>query len=159
MNPRVVTFHYELLNDKGETLDSSRAGEPFTIMEGGMQIIPGLEAELLKMKSGEKKRVRVPVAEAYGAVDDKLKMKVERARLPQGDLKVGMQFDSGKRTGSKIFTVTAIEGDQVSLDGNHPLAGHDLTFDVEVTVFREATEKEMDHGHAHGSDGHKSHSH
>jgi FKBP-type peptidyl-prolyl cis-trans isomerase SlyD len=154
---RVLSFHYVLTNKKGETIDSSRKGEPFAVLEGAHQIIPGLEAELFKMNTGEKKRIDVPAALAYGAHNETMKIKVPRSKLPAGDFQVGTRFSAGPQGDGPIFIVTAIEGDMVSLDGNHPLAGEDLTFDVEVTDIREATAEETTHGHAHGPEGHHHH--
>ena len=154
---RVLSFHYLLTNNRGETVDSSQGSSPLQVLEGKHQIIPGLEEELFKMAVGEKKKIFVPVAKAYGAINDKLKMKISRSRLPEGDIQVGMQFRGGTEPNSPIFTVTQIEGDNVHLDGNHSLAGEDLTFDVEVTEIREATSEELQHGHAHGPEGHHHH--
>ncbi len=153
MSKRVLSFHYVLTNKKGETIDSSRGHEPMPVLEGSQQIIPGLEVELFKMKVGDKKKVDVSADQAYGVVREDLRVKVQRDQLPEGDIKVGVQFSAGEGHGP-VFTVTKIEEDGISLDGNHPLAGVDLTFDVEVTEIREATAEELQHGHAHGPHGH-----
>ncbi len=160
MKNRVLSFHYVLTNKQGEVLDSSKDRGPFRVLEGRKQIIPGLEEELFKMNVGDKKKVHVPAAKAYGVVDEKLKIKIERNQLPEGDIQIGTQFstdnsDSGGHGHGPIFTVTQIEGDRVHLDGNPPLAGEDLTFDVEITEIREATANELQHGHAHGPEGHE----
>lgn len=154
MTKRVLSFHYTLTNNAGQAIDSSRGQEPFAVMEGSRQIIPGLETELFQMKAGEKKTVHLKAAQAYGIVNEKLRVKVPRTKLPEGDLKVGSQFHGGDKTNHIVFTVIGIEGDDIMLDGNHPLAGQDLTFDVEVTGIREATPEELTHGHAHGAGGH-----
>lgn len=154
MSGRVLSFHYTLTNKKGEKIDDSRSGNPFPVMEGAQQILPALEVELFKMNVGDTKVVELAAADAYGEYNEKLKLKVDRAKLPEGELKEGMQFHGGEEPTAPIFTVLSIEGDQVELDGNHPLAGEDLTFDVEVTEIREATKEELEHGHAHGPDGH-----
>ena len=157
MSDRVLTFHYTLTNTSGEELDTSRKGEPFAVMEGRKQIIPALQAELFKMKKGEKKKVSLEASQAYGKHDEKLKMKISRAKLPPGKIQVGAQFRGGPHEDAPLFAVTKIEGDVVHLDGNHPLAGVDLVFDVEVMEIREATAEEVSHGHAHGAHGHHSH--
>lgn len=157
MSTRVLAFHYVLSNRSGEVLDSSRQGEPFQVMEGSRQILPGLEEALFKMKLGEKKKVQLDASNAYGQKDEKLKMKVSRKKLPAGELKIGSRFTGGPGPNAPVFTVTQIEGEDVFLDGNHPLAGVDLTFEVEVMEMREATAEEMSHGHAHGPHGHHSH--
>ncbi len=154
MSPRVLSFHYILTNDAGTQIDTSRQGEPFPVMEGAHQIIPGLEEELFKMQQNEKKTVRIPAEKAYGPIVEQLKIKVNRSRLPAGEIKVGSQFHGGDQTNHLVFTVTGVEGDEISLDGNHPLAGQPLTFEVEVMSVREATEQELAHGHAHGPEGH-----
>ncbi len=155
MAPRVLFFHYVLTNTAGEELDSSRGGEPLGVLEGSRQIIPGLEEELFKMQAGDKKKVDVAAAQAYGPVYDQLKITIGREKLPQGDIQVGTRFRGGKEPDAPIFMVTKIEGEEVHLDGNHPLAGQDLSFDVEVTEIREATEEEQQHGHPHGAGGHQ----
>lgn len=152
MAERIFSFHYTLTNDKGEVLDSSREGDPLQFLEGRQQIIPGLEAELCRMLLGQKKSVFVAAADAYGPVMEELKVTVNRSQLPPGEVQVGTQF-SGANEGP-VFSVTRIEGEMIHLDGNHPLAGMDLTFDVELTEVREATADELQHGHAHGPDGH-----
>ncbi len=154
MSSRVLSFHYDLTNAAGEALDSSRKGEPFFVMEGSHQILPGLEEALFKMKQGEKKRVELPAAQAYGTHDKKLQMKISREKLPAGDLEVGTRFRGGPDQHAPIFTVIRIEGSDIFLDGNHPLAGVDLVFDVEVMEVREAMAEELTHGHAHGPHGH-----
>ncbi len=151
---RVLSFHYVLTNAKGETLDTSRKGEPFHVMEASKQILPGLETVLFQMKLGEKKTVSLEAEQAYGKRNDKLKMKLNRSQLPAGELKIGTRFKGGPEPHAPVFTVMQIEGDIVFLDGNHPLAGEDLTFEVEVMETREATAEELSHGHAHGAHGH-----
>lgn len=153
MSKRVLSFHYILTNTKGDVIDTSRSGgHAFPVLEGAQQIIPGLEAELFKMSVGEKKKVQVAAAQAYGVVREDLKVKVPKTQLPAGDIHVGMQLSAGDH--GPVFVVTSVETEHVHLDGNHPLAGQDLTFDVEVTEIRAATEEELQHGHAHGPHGH-----
>lgn len=154
MGCRVLSFHYVLTNDKGEVLDSSRNTDPFQVMEGKQQIIPVLEEALLAMSVGEKKQVHVPADLGYGPVHENLRIKVNRGQLPPENVKVGTQFTARETGENVIFTITKIEGEEVFLDGNHPLAGVDLNFDVEVMAVREATAEEQEHGHAHGEGGH-----
>ena len=155
MAQRVLFFHYVLTNKQGETLDSSRDTEPLAVLEGSQQIIPGLEEELFKLKTGDKKKIEVTSDKAYGPVNDQLRVKVNRSQLPEGELEVGARFKGGNDDVQFVFTVIKIEGDEVYLDGNHPLAGQDLTFDVEVSGMREATAEELQHGHIHGEGGHQ----
>lgn len=154
---RVVSFHYVLFNREGQQLDSSRSGQPFPVMEGKQQIIPGLEEELFKMNKGDKKKIHIPADKAYGQINEKMKIKIGREKLPQGDIQIGTRFAAGPEPHAPVFIVIKIEGNEVHLDGNHPLAGEDLTFEVEVMEVREATEEELQHGHAHGPEGHHHH--
>ena len=160
MKPQVIAFHYNLSDKAGKAIESSRKGEPLICLEGAGQILPGLEVALSALKIGEKKTVKLSAADAYGEHDAKLLVKVPKSQLPpsDGELKKGFQFQSETPEGHlQIFTVTALNEKEVTLDGNHPLAGQDLTFDVEVTEKRDATEEELQHGHAHGGDGHHHH--
>jgi FKBP-type peptidyl-prolyl cis-trans isomerase SlyD len=154
MANRVLSFHYTLKDQKGETIETSQGHGPLTVLEGRGQIIPKLEAELVKMKVGEKKNVFVSHIEAYGAYNDKLIRKVNVKDLPKKNPKIGDEFEVAAGTRKTLVTITEINGDEITLDGNHPLAGKDLTFDVELTEERPATAEEMAHGHAHGPGGH-----
>lgn len=153
--PRVVSFNYTLRDPNGRVLDTSAGGDPITYLEGAGQIIDGLDESLRTVGAGQKSRVHVPASKAYGERDPAQMQKVKRDVLPvDGELKVGDQFQTGPDRHSPVVTVTAIEGDEVLLDANHPLAGVDLTFDVEVVAAREATAEELQHGHAHrGGEG------
>lgn len=151
---KVIGFHYTLTDASGTVLDSSRdGGEPLLFLEGSGNIISGLEKELLTLKVGDKKVVKVAAKEAYGEKRDDMIAKVPKTQFGQ-EVKIGDRFQSGPGHQSPIFTVIAVAADEVTLDGNHPLAGVDLTFDVEITSTREATKDEMSHGHAHGEGGH-----
>lgn len=149
--PRVVSFHYTLRDPSGRVLDSSAGGEPVTYLEGAGQIIDGLDRRLRAAEAGLKSRVQVPAAEAYGSRDPAQVQRVKRALLPiEGELQVGDTFQAGEDRFAPVVTVAAVEGEEVLLDANHPLAGVDLTFDVEVVSARAATAEELRHGHAHG---------
>ncbi len=154
MPQRVISFHYTLTDGSGQVIDSSEGQAPLSYMEGVGQIIPGLERQMAALKKGEKKKIGVPAAEAYGLRDDKKVIKVPREKLPKQDAKVGDQFTGGQGPNAPIFVVIEAGLNEVTLDGNHPLAGMDLTFDVELTDLREATAEEITHGHAHGEHGH-----
>lgn len=152
---RVVSIHYTLTDDKGTVIDSSRGSEPLQYLEGAGNIIPGLEKEVAKMATGDKKKVKIPAAQAYGEKRADMVLEVPRTQFP-ADMtpKVGDRFRGGAEAHAPVFTVLAVDKDKVKLDGNHPLAGQDLNFDVEVTEMRAATAEEISHGHAHGPDGH-----
>jgi FKBP-type peptidyl-prolyl cis-trans isomerase SlyD len=150
---RVVSFHYTLKNSAGEVLDSSEGDAPLSYLENSGHIIPGLEAALKDMKVGDKKNVSVPAKDAYGEHRDDLIVTANKNQFPSdAKLKKGDQFRTGAH--SPVFTVVDVTDTQVKLDGNHPLAGQDLSFDVEITEMRDATEEEIAHGHAHGPNGH-----
>jgi FKBP-type peptidyl-prolyl cis-trans isomerase SlyD len=156
--PRVVTFHYTLRDPAGKVIDTSAGGEPVTYLEGAGQIIDGLDTRLRETAAGAKTRVQVPAAQAYGERDPAQIQRVKRAVLPvDGELKPGDSFQAGADRYAPVVTVAAIEGDEVLLDANHPLAGVDLTFDVEVVSARPANAEELRHGHAHGADGRSGH--
>lgn len=151
---RVLSFHYTLKNATGQVLDTSRGQDPFPVLEGSRQIIPALEEELFKLGVNDRREIFLTADQAYGPVNERLRITVSRSKLPEGDIEVGTQFKAGKDPRDPVFTVTKIEGDDVSLDGNHPLAGEDLCFDVEIVEIRDATPEEQTHGHAHGPHGH-----
>jgi FKBP-type peptidyl-prolyl cis-trans isomerase SlyD len=154
MKPNVVTFHYTLHDPQGALLDTSRGGEPVVYLEGAGQIIDGLDARLRGRPAGAKATVLVPAAEAYGARDASLVQKLPRSRLPvEGELRAGDRFQAGPDRHAPVVTVVSVEGDEVLLDANHPLAGVDLTFEVEIVAVRAAAADERRHGHAHGPDG------
>jgi FKBP-type peptidyl-prolyl cis-trans isomerase SlyD len=143
--PRVVSFNYTLRDPSGRVLDTSAGGAPITYVEGAGMIIEGLDEELRAATAGQKTRVTVPAAKAYGERDPEQMQKVSRGVLPiEGELKVGDQFQTGPDRHAPVVTVAAIEGDDVLLDANHPLAGVDLTFDVEIVAAREATAEELE---------------
>ena len=150
----VVTFHYTLKGDSDEVIDSSAGGEPLAYLHGHGNIVPGLERELAGKSVGDRLQVRVPAAQGYGEYDRALVQKVPRRALKGiASLRVGLRLQAGDQP----VTVTHIAGDMVTLDGNHPLAGQNLNFDVEITAVRPATEAELAHGHVHGDGGHHHH--
>ena len=152
----VVAFHYTLTNDAGEVLDSSEGREPLTYLHGAGNIIPGLEKELEGRQSGDKLQVAVNPEEGYGETQPALVQEVPRDAF-QGveNVEPGMQFQAQTQGGPLMVTVTKVEGDTVTVDGNHPLAGQKLNFDVEIAEVREATSEEVEHGHVHGEGGHQ----
>lgn len=143
MTPRHLSFHYTLRNREGRVLDTSRGTPPLSCVEGAGQIIEGLEEPLLQMSEGETRHVVVPPERAYGLREAALVQKVPRAHLPVDDLKVGDQFQTGPDRQAPVVTVRAIEGEEVLLDANHPLAGEELHFEVEVVALRAATPAEL----------------
>ena len=151
----VAAFHYTLTNDAGDVVDSSDGREPLTYLHGEGQIVPGLENALEGRVAGDKLNVDVTPAEGYGVSQPELVQVVPREAF-QGveDLQPGMQFQGRNDQGSINVTIAKIEGDQVTVDGNHPLAGETLHFAVEITDVRDASDEEKSHGHVHGEGGH-----
>lgn len=143
MTPRLLTFHYTLRDTGGRVLDTSRGGEPMSCVEGAGQIIEGLEEALRQMTAGEVRHVVVPPERGYGRREADLVQKVPKSRLPVADIKVGEQFQTGPDRQAPVVTVVAIEGDEVMLDANHPLAGQELQFEVELVTARTATHTEL----------------
>lgn len=150
---RVLSFNYTLKDVNGHTLDASSEG-PLAFLEGTGQIIPALEAQIKDMTAGEKKNVKLKAVDAYGLVDEKMTMKVPKQELAHLKIEVGgfLQLNLGEQM--KVVRIAAIAEEEVILDGNHPLAGMDLEFDIEMVESRSATEEEVSHGHAHGPHGH-----
>jgi len=152
---QVVSIHYTLRNDAGEVLDRSADGEPLTYLHGHGNLVPGLERELTGKNTGDKLQVKIAPAEAYGEYDKALVQKVPRRALKGvPNVKVGMRLQANTEHGVQALTVTHLAGDMVTLDGNHPLAGQHLNFEVEVGEVRAATAEELAHGHVHGPGGH-----
>ena len=153
---KVVQMHYHLTDENGTVLDSSKGREPLSYIQGIGNIIVGLEKEMADKIVGDKLNVVVIPSEGYGERDEKLVQVVPKSGF-QGDeeLTVGMQVQVGTQDGQAIATVAQIEGEDVTLDVNHPLAGATLTFDVEVVDVRDATEEELEHGHVHDPGGHQ----
>lgn len=151
----VVYIHYTLTNDAGETLDTSLGGEPLVYLHGFGGIIPGLENALAGKTAGDTLIVSVLPEQAYGPYDETKVETMPRSAL-QGidEIETGMQLQAHSPDGLVIATVIDVDDEEVTLDGNHPLAGETLTFDVEVMEVREATAEELAHGHVHGAHGH-----
>lgn len=156
-NNSAVSIHYTLTDDEGNQLDSSRErGEPLAYLHGAGNIIPGLENALLEREEGDSLKVTVEPAEAYGERQDALIQQAPRSAFGENaEIEVGMQFQAETEAGTRIFTIAGIDGDDITVDANHPLAGNRLHFDVEVTDVRAASDEEMEHGHIHGEGGHQ----
>ena len=152
---KVIGFHYTLKNDAGEVLDSSVGHDPMLYLAGSGQVLLTLDAVIQEMAIGETKSVTLPAKDGYGEVNPALKQNVKIGQFPPGtDVKPGLQFRAGNDPRSPMFRVINVLGEEVFIDGNHPLAGETLHFDVEITESRDATDDEIAHGHAHGPGGH-----
>jgi len=152
---RVVLIHYTLTNDAGEVLDSSEGNEPLGYLHGRGNLIQGLESKLSGRVAGDTLDVRVAPGDGYGDIDPTLTQDVPRSAFPDdADLQVGKRFQTQSDRGPQVVVVTHVSDESVRVDGNHPLAGQYLNFEVEVTDVREATDEELSHGHVHGAGGH-----
>lgn len=154
MNPRVFAFNYTLRSHSGEVLDASEANQPLPFLEGAGQILPALEKQVLLMAEGDKKKISLTAEEAYGPQRDNLIMDVdakEFAHIP--DLEEGAYLQLDLKDQIKVVRVTKMTPEKVTIDGNHPLAGQALEFDIEIVLIREATPIEITHKHAHGLHG------
>lgn len=146
-----VSIHYTLTNSAGETLDSTKGEEPMVYLHGAGQIISGLEDALKGKNVGDHLNTTIAPAEAYGEIREDMVQEVPLSMFEGIDkVEVGMQFHADASHGVNVVTITKIDGDHATVDGNHPMAGQALTFDVEVVDIRPATEDELSHQHIHG---------
>lgn len=152
----VVQIHYTLTGDDGETFDTSRNGEPLEYLHGNGNLIPGLEAQLEGKEAGDSLVAVVPPTGAYGFSDERLIAKVPRTQFDsEAPLEVGMRFQADTMAGPMIVRITEITDDEITVDGNHELAGKTLHFDVDVISVREALPEELvpQHGCGGGCGG------
>jgi FKBP-type peptidyl-prolyl cis-trans isomerase SlyD len=156
---KVVSIHYTLRDDDGDVIDSSSGGEPLEYLHGAGNIVPGLENAMAGKAIGDKFKVTVTPAEGYGDVEGDGPREVPRSAFPKdAELEEGMQlFVRGPDGEPFPVWVVAVHDDHVLLDANHPLAGENLHFEVEVVAMRDATKEEVEHGHPHGPGGHHHH--
>ena len=156
----VASLAYVLTNTQGETLDQADTQQPFVYMHGAHNIIPGLENALTGKQAGDTLEVTIPPEQAYGLKDDSLMQEVPRsmfAGVEEEQIIPGAEFHAQTNAGMQTIVITAVNGDTITIDGNHPLAGQTLHFDVTVLDVRAATKDEICHGHAHGPGGHHHH--
>lgn len=152
---KVVVIDYTLTDDQGAVIDSSKDGEPMAYIQGMNNIIPGLENALDGKQAGDSLKVTVQPGEGYGERDDAMRQEVPREMFDtEESIQVGMQFHASD--GDRVHVVTVVDATDthVTVDGNHPLAGQTLNFDVTVVEVRNPTAEEMEHGHVHGPGGH-----
>jgi FKBP-type peptidyl-prolyl cis-trans isomerase SlyD len=152
---KVVTIDYTLKDDTGNVIDSSQGGPGLAYLHGASNIIPGLENALAGKNQGDSVNVSVQPEEAYGQRDDSMIQTVPSDMFEGTEVQVGAQYQAMTPEGHPLtITVMEIKDDGVVIDGNHPLAGQTLHFDVTITEVRDATKEELDHGHVHGPGGH-----
>jgi len=152
---KVVILDYVLTDDAGQVLDQSENGQ-FAYLHGASNIIPGLENALAGKSAGDTFEVSVTPKDGYGERNDSMvqTVSIEMFESPE-HVEVGQQFHAQSPDGGHIvITISHIDGDQVTIDGNHPLAGQQLNFKGTVVAVRDASVEELDHGHVHGAGGH-----
>ena len=153
---KTVSFHYTLKNAEGEEMESSKDKDPMSYLHGANNIIAGLEIAMEGRNTGDSFEVTVQPEEAYGLRNEKNVQRIPLKRLKGvGPISIGQVLNLQKKEGNVQVTVLKIGRFNADVDGNHPLAGEQLTFAVEITDVREATEEESSHGHAHGPGGHQ----
>ena len=151
---KVVSFHYTLTNDKGEQIESSRDREPMAYLHGYRNIIPGLENAMAGRDVGDTFEVTVEPVEAYGERNPDAVQRISAKHFPNlRQLSPGQMVQLQTKQGPIQAVIVKVGRFNVDVDANHPLAGQTLTFDVEVTDIRDATQEEIDHGHVHGPGG------
>jgi FKBP-type peptidyl-prolyl cis-trans isomerase SlyD len=147
---KVVEIDYTLKDENGDVLDSSEGRQPLSYIQGIGNLIPGVESALEGKSSGERVEITVPPETGYGVRDDSLLLTIEREKFGEvEDLQQGLRFRMDTPDGPMIFTVVRFDETEVLVDGNHPLAGMTLNFDITVQSVREATTEELEHGHVH----------
>lgn len=148
---KVAAIHYTLTDNDGKVLDSSAGREPLYYIHGIGNLIPGMEDGLEGKVKGDKFNIKVAPEKGYGVKDDKLTQKVPRTAFGTQEIKPGMQFQTNQ---GQVVTVTHVGLESITVDANHPLAGVELNFAVEVMEIRDASADEISHGHVHGPGGH-----
>ncbi len=148
---RVASIHYTLRDDEGTIIDSSDGREPLQYLHGAGNLIPGMEEGLEGKSKGEKLNLTIEPEKGYGEKDENLVQQVPRSAFGEQEVKPGMRFSTNQ---GGVVTVTDVGLNSVTVDGNHPLAGVQLNFAVEILEVRNATEDEISHGHVHGAGGH-----
>lgn len=151
---RVVRFHYSVAEQGQEPVETSKGGEPLAILYGHGNIIPGLEKAMDGREAGDSFSADVPAAEAYGEKREGLTQRVPKKHFGDQRLVPGMQVVLNTNFGPRAVTIEKVGMSVVDVDLNHPMAGKDLHFDIDVVDVREATPEELEHGHVHGDGGH-----
>ena len=151
---KVATVNYTGSYLDGVVFDSSEGKEPLSFLVGKGQMISGFEQELMGAKIGEKREFTLTPDKAYGERDENAIQKMEKGQFPDDmNLEVGMIVGAQSDQGPIQFSIVDIDGEMVTVDFNHQMAGMTLRFNVEVVNVRDATSEEILHGHAHGKGG------
>ena len=153
---RVVRFHYAVAEAGQEPVENSKdGGQPLAILFGHGNIIPGLEKAMEGHEAGDSFKVTVPAAEAYGEKREGLSQRIPKKHFGAQKLEPGMQVVLQTNFGPRAVTIQKVGMSVVDVDLNHPMAGKDLDFDIDIVEVREATPEELAHGHVHGDGGHQ----
>ena len=153
---RVVRFHYAVAESGGEAVENSKeGGQPLAILFGRGNIIPGLEKVMEGKEAGESFKANVAAADAYGERRDGLSQRIPKKHFGEQKLAPGMQVVLNTNFGPRAVTIQKVGMSVVDVDLNHPMAGKDLDFDIEIVEVREASAEELAHGHVHGDGGHQ----
>jgi FKBP-type peptidyl-prolyl cis-trans isomerase SlyD len=158
-NEKVVTMHFTVMDKEKTVIDSTYDAEPLAFIQGSGLLVPALEEALFGLAASDKKSVSLTADQAYGERFEQLIQSMPKTMFEGMDVNVGMQFRATTDDGEQTVIVVDISDDKIVVDGNHPLAGIDLTFDVEVLEVREATTDELSHGHPHVEGESCGHSH
>jgi FKBP-type peptidyl-prolyl cis-trans isomerase SlyD len=152
---RVVRFHYAVAESGADSVESSKdGGKPLAILFGHGHIIPGLEKAMEGRESGDTFKTSVAAADAYGEKRDGMSQRIPKKHFGAQKLEPGMQVVLQTKFGPRAVTIEKVGMSVVDIDLNHPMAGKDLDFDIEVVEVREASAEELEHGHVHGDGGH-----
>jgi FKBP-type peptidyl-prolyl cis-trans isomerase SlyD len=151
---KVAAIHYTLKDNGGTIIDSSEGREPLSYLHGAGNLIMGMEEGLEGKAKGDKFNLKISPEKGYGEKDENLIQQVPRSAFGDQEIKPGMRFSTNQ---GGVVTVTTVGLETITVDGNHPLAGVELNFAVEVMEVRSATTEEITHGHVHGPDGHHHH--
>ncbi|HMN18491.1 MAG: peptidylprolyl isomerase [Ignavibacteriales bacterium] len=156
---KVVTLNFTLTDDTGNVLDSTNQGGPFSYITGRGMVLPKLEEAVSIMMIGTKKQLRLDAADAYGNYNEQIVQVVGKENFPKDFvLEVGMEYMASNPEGVQMpFTIIEVNDDEITIDFNHPFAGINLNFDLELLDVRDATAEELAHGHVHGPGGHHHH--
>jgi FKBP-type peptidyl-prolyl cis-trans isomerase SlyD len=152
----VVTFHYQMCDEHGEELESTKGNDPAVFLHSNMQMIPSLELSMVSKEPGDTYSITLPPELAYGILREKSDIRVPSKHvLTEGKLEPGMVVSIQTKEGVRPVKLLKVGKFNVDIDTNHPLAGKTLTFDIEIVDVRKATSEELSHGHVHGEGGHQ----
>lgn len=156
---KVVTMNFTLKDDEGNILDTTDSGGPFSYLSGNNMVLPKLEESVSGMIIGTKKQLKLDAKDGYGTYNEQVVQVVGRENFPNDfELEIGMSYMASAPDGAQMpFVITNVEGEEITIDFNHLLAGKNLNFDIELLDVRDATAEELSHGHVHGPDGHHHH--